>query len=93
MIREGIVLSGSDFDSQKRFTNDLNSNNLKLKTSGDFDNDGNFEIYWKTNDGTAYLRALMHADGNIKYANYQSEAQVISYLDYCDSSDALNLIL
>jgi len=34
----------------------------------------------KTNDGTAYLRALMHVDGNIQYANYQNETQVREYL-------------
>ena len=34
----------------------------------------------KTNDGTAYLRALMHDDGNIRYANYQSEEQMSDYL-------------
>ena len=28
------------------------------------------------NDGTAYLRSLMHVDGNIRYANYQSESQM-----------------
>ena len=32
------------------------------------------------NDGTAYLRALMHDDGNIRYANYQSEEQMSDYL-------------
>ena len=37
-------------------------------------------MYWKTSDGTAYLRALMHADGNIRYANYQSEEQMREYL-------------
>ena len=30
--------------------------------AGDYDGDGFQEVYWKTNDGTAYLRALMHAD-------------------------------
>ena len=37
-------------------------------------------LNWKTNDGTAYLRALMHDDGNIRYANYQSEEQMTDYL-------------
>ena len=37
-------------------------------------------LNWKTNDGTAYLRSLMHADGNIQYANYQSEEQMSEYL-------------
>ena len=48
--------------------------------SGDHDGDRFQEVCWKTNDGTAYLRALMHADGNIQYANYQSEAQMTEYL-------------
>ena len=55
------------------------------KTSGDYDGDGFQEVYWKTNDGTAYLRALMHADGNIQYANYQNEEQMSDYLT--DESD------
>ena len=46
----------------------------------DYDSDGIHEVYWKTNDGTAYLRALMHDDGNIRYANYQSEEQMSEYL-------------
>ena len=37
-------------------------------------------MYWKTADSTAYLRALMHDDGNIQYANYQNQAQMIEYL-------------
>ena len=32
------------------------------------------------NDGITYLRALMHTDGNIRYANYQSENQMKEYL-------------
>ena len=67
-------------NSQARFQNDLGIDNLTVKISGDFDGDGFQEVYWKTNDGTAYLRALMHADGNIQYANYQSEAQMSDYL-------------
>ena len=67
-------------NSQVRFQNDLEIDNLIAKTSGDYDSDGIQEVYWKTNDNTAYLRALMHADGNIRYANYQSEAQMSDYL-------------
>ena len=51
-----------------------------VKKAGDFDSDNFQEVYWKTNDGTAYLRALMHVDGNIQYANYQSEDQMTNYL-------------
>jgi len=38
------------------------------------------EMVGERNDGTAYLRALMHDDGNIRYANYQSEEQMSDYL-------------
>ena len=37
-------------------------------------------LNWKTNNAGSYLRALMHADGNIQYANYQSESQMSEYL-------------
>ena len=80
LVLSGEVEKGSDHDSQKRFQNDLQIDNLIIKSSGDYDGDGFQEVYWKTNDGTAYLRALMHADGNIQYANYQSEKQMSDYL-------------
>ena len=38
------------------------------------------ETCWRTVDGTAHLRSLMHADGNVQYANYQSDQQMIDYL-------------
>ena len=80
LVTSGEVVQFSDHDSQHRFQNDLKIDNLIVKTAGDFDSDGFQEVYWKTSDGTAYLRALMHADGNIQYANYQSEAQMSDYL-------------
>ena len=67
-------------NSQVRFQNDLKIDNLQAKHSGDYDDDGIHEVYWKINDGSAYLRALMHDDGNIRYANYQSEDQMSDYL-------------
>ena len=67
-------------NSQVRFQNDLDIDNLEAKHSGDYDGDGVHEVYWKTSDGTAYLRSLMHDDGNIRYANYQSEDQMGEYL-------------
>ena len=80
LVESGDVIKDSDHDSQRRFQNDLYIDNLIVKTSGDFDSDGDQEVYWRTTDGTAYLRALMHADGNIQYANYQSESQMSNYL-------------
>ena len=80
LVESGRVVTGGDHDSQKRFQHDWKLDNLSAKVSGDYDGDGFQEVYWKTNDGTAYLRALMHADGNIQYANYQSEQQMTEYL-------------
>ena len=80
LVTSGEVVAGSDHDSQRRFQNDLEIDNLLAKKSGDYDGDGFQEVYWKTVDGTAYLRALMHADGNIQFANYQSESQMSDYL-------------
>ena len=80
LVTSGEVEQYGPHDSQRRFQNDLLIDNLTVKTSGDYDGDGFQEVYWKTNDGSAYLRALMHADGNIQYANYQNEAQVRDYL-------------
>ena len=79
----GIIGPGEDrlaLNSQVRFQNDLEIDNLEVRHSGDYDSDGIHEVYWKTADGTAYLRALMHDDGNIRYANYQSEVQMENYL-------------
>ena len=80
LVESGDVVKDSDHDSQRRFQNDLAIDNLIVKKAGDFDSDNFQEVYWKTNDGTAYLRALMHVDGNIQYANYQSEEQMTNYL-------------
>ncbi|NDW54604.1 CAP domain-containing protein [Aliiroseovarius sp. PrR006] len=80
LVEAGTVARFSDHDSQHRFQNDLNIDNLRVVDAFDFDGDGFQEIYFRTVDGTAYLRALMHADGNIQYANYQSAQQVEDYL-------------
>ena len=80
LVASGDVVQFSDHDSQYRFRNDLEIDNLVAKHSGDYDSDGVHEVYWKTADGSAYLRSLMHTDGNIRYANYQSAEQMSNYL-------------
>ena len=87
LVEAGTVVAGSDVDSQQRFANDLLIGNFdQVLGAGDYDGDGLQEIYLKTTDDSAYLHAYMHADGNIRYANYQSEAQMIAYLDQSQSS-------
>ena len=81
LVQSGDVVAGSDNDSQRRFQNDLQIENInRVLGADDYDGDGVWEVYFALTDGTAYLRALMHADGNIRYANYQSEQEVIDYL-------------
>ena len=40
LVISGEVIKDSDFDSQRRFQNDLEIDNLLAKTAGDFDGDG-----------------------------------------------------
>ncbi len=81
LVQSGQVQAGGDFDSQRRFQNDLRIGNIAgVLGAGEYDRDGLQEVYFKLTDGTAYLHAYMHADGNIRYANYQSQQQVIDFL-------------
>ena len=80
-------------NSQIRLNNDLAIDNLIPKKAGDFDGDGFQEIYWKTYDETSYMRTVMHADGNIQYANYQSEDQMKEYLTTNGNIDSINEII
>ncbi len=81
LVESGEVVEGSDADSQVRFRNDLNIENInRVLGADDYDGDGLQEVYLALTDGTAYLHAYMHADGNIRYANYQSQEEVIAFL-------------
>ncbi len=80
-------------NSQVRFQNDLKIDNLVAKSSNDYDSDGVREVFWRTSDNSAYLRALMHADGNIRYANYQNEQQMREYLTNNGLSDSIAEII
>ena len=81
LVRAGIVQAGGPNDSQRRFQNDLFIENInRVLGADDYDNDGLQEVYLALTDGTAYLRAIMEFDGNIRYANYQSQQEVIDYL-------------
>ena len=72
--------------------NDLKLDNLILKASWDYDGDGFQEIYFSKVDNTAYLRAVMHKDSNIQYANYQNLDQMTSYLTSHGFADDVALI-
>ena len=93
LVASGDVVKFSAHDSQYRFQNDLKNDNLLVKTSDDYDSDGVQEVYWKTADGSAYLRSLMHTDGNIRYANYQSEEQMSNYLTNNGNDSVISSII
>ena len=81
LVAAGIVERFGPNDSQRRFQNDLQIENInRVLGANDYDRDGLQEVYFALTDGTAYLRAIMEFDGNIRYANYQSQQEVISYL-------------
>ncbi len=71
---------GGPFDSQRRFQNDLQKDNLRLLAASDYNKDGFQDMYFKLGDGSAVLRALMFADGNIQYANYQSKSDLAAFM-------------
>jgi serralysin len=80
-VANGTVAPGSPNDSQRRFQNDLQIENInRVLGANDYDRDGGQEVFFALTDGTAYLRAVMHADGNIRFADYLSQQQVIDYL-------------
>lgn len=81
LVEAGIVERFSAFDSQQRFQNDLAIENItRVLGADDYDGDGLQDVYFALTDGTAFLRAIMEADGNISYANYQDEQGVIDFL-------------
>ena len=92
LVQAGVVEKDSVFDGSRTFINDLKLDNLILKTVGDYDGDGFQEVYWSKVDNTAYLRAVMHADGNIQYANYQNLSQMTDYLTSHGYADTVGLI-
>jgi len=63
-----------------------------LHRVGEYDGDGFQEIYWSKVDNTAYLRAVMHADGNIQYTNYQNLTQMTDYLTSNGFAGTVSLI-
>jgi Ca2+-binding RTX toxin-like protein len=81
LVAAGLAQAGGPTDSQRRFQNDLQIENInRVLGANDYNRDGGQEVFFALTDGTAYLRALMHADGNIRFADYLSQQQVIDYL-------------
>lgn len=77
LVTAGIVAAGSPNDSQVRFLSDVENNNLNLLGSVYDQRNGGMDLmFGVTNSPGVYLRAILHTDGNIQYANYVTSAQL-----------------
>ena len=85
-VAAGIDVRFGPYDSQARFQNDLAANDLRLLGSGNYDNSGFKDCWFKVMTGDTnhaddtYLRAIMWNDGNIQYANYVNVTQMESFM-------------
>ncbi len=70
-----------DFDSRTLFQNDLFAANInRVADSSNYLRNGLHEVDFAPSDGAAYLDAYMPVAGNMRDANYRSEAQVREFL-------------
>ena len=81
LVAQGLVVKGGPIDSQVRFISDIHANRLAVLGGDDYEHDGFVDLFFKLTNHAAdhhddvYLRAIMHLDGNIQYANYMNAAQ------------------
>lgn len=58
LVDSGVVVKGGEFDSQRRFGDDLKIGNIgSVLGSGDYDGDGRQEMYFGISDGSSFLHA------------------------------------
>ena len=68
-------------DSIKRLNSDIKNNDLLLLSSGDFNNDGLTEIFWKKRGNDIFLKMTINDQGDISNLDYQSQSQLINNLN------------
>lgn len=94
-VADGSIPLGSPFDSQTRFLSDIQGNRLALMGSVFDQQAGGMDlIFRQTNDGgnlqnAVFLRAILHSDGNIDYANYMTAAQFTSWAQNTQLASAI----
>lgn len=90
LIALGLVVAGGPDDSQAAFTADIRNNDLHLLGSVYDQQNGAMDLMFSLNSAPGfYLRAIMHTDGNIQYANYVSAAQLTQWATSADISHAV----
>ena len=86
LIALGVVAKGGQFDSQVRFLDDIRNDRLAVLGAADYDNNGFVDLFFKQTNHSAdhhddvYLRAILHLDGNIQYANYMTATQFTNWM-------------
>ena len=76
-----LVPPGHRYNSQGRFEADTRSGNINgILGVGDYDGDGGQEIYFSLANGHAVLHMYMNDDRSFRYANYQSEQDLIDFM-------------
>jgi hypothetical protein len=80
LVASGAVALGSPNDSQTRFLADVEANHLDLLGSVFDQENGGMDLIFQVNNMTGvYLRAILHTDGNIQYANYVTGTQLAQW--------------
>lgn len=80
LIALGQVVAGGPDDSQKAFLSDVENNNLDVLGSVYDQQNGGMDLMFGLKDAPGfYLRAILHTDGNIQYANYMSAVQLTQW--------------
>jgi hypothetical protein len=80
LVAAGVVAPDSPDNSQTRLISDIEANRLQLRGSTFDQENGGMDLIFKlTNSTDVYLRAILHTDGNVDYANYVTTAQLLSW--------------
>lgn len=95
LIKLGQVVAGSAVDSQVRFLSDIRADRLTVLGAADYDNNGFVDLFFKLTNHSpdhhddVYLRAIMHLDGNIQYANYMTTGQFVDWMGKAGTPSAV----
>ncbi len=87
LVKMGLVVKGSDTDSQTRFLSDIDADRLAVLGTVTDTSTGFIDLFFKLTNHNAdhhddvYLRAIMHVDGNIQYANYVNTNQFLDFMN------------
>lgn len=95
LVDQGIVKAGGPEDSQVRFLADIKGDRLAVLGSVFDQEAGTMDLMFKLTNHAAdhhddvYLRAILHDDGNIQYANYMNATQLTQWMGHAGIAPAV----